>query len=205
MMDTVIQLLADELLDASAADGRSRAAVLTRLIEGGFEMASSIGERLNLPHPIPTSASDGETDVRALYRQAHLSFTAAAAHLSTLDEDEEIPYRGLNLRPGEIVPQRVAEVVLTHAALGSAWTIEEADPDSALDALDALVRRLRDVPEVPSLRLETEEGDLWEVGDEGQRIFGDRENLVQWLAWGEVGDLESDRPLPDLPTLPQWG
>ena len=129
--------------------------------------------------------------------------SAAAAHLTSLPEDAALQYRGLTLTPGEVVPQRIAEVVLTHDSLGTAWSIEEADPDSALDALEALMRRMANRPEIPALLIETEEGDRWEFGEQGQRIFGDRETLVQWLAWGETEGVESEAPLPSLPALPQ--
>ena len=129
--------------------------------------------------------------------------SAAAAHLTSLPEDAALQYRGLTLTPGEVVPQRIAEVVLTHDSLGTAWSIEEADPDSALDALEALMRRMANRPEIPALLIETEEGDRWEFGEQGQRIFGDRETLVQWLAWGEAEGVESEAPLPSLPALPQ--
>lgn len=41
------------------------------------------------------------------------------------------------------VALRIAEVVVHHHDLDTAWTIEEADPDSLLDALEAAVRSLR--------------------------------------------------------------
>lgn len=204
MMDTVIRMLADDLMQDTAADGHSRYQVLRRVVDGGFEMAALISEHLDLQQSITRSDPQEETDIRVEFRRSHIAFTAAAAHLTSLPEDTALAYRGLTLTPGEVVPQRIAEVVLTHDSLGTAWTIEEADPDSALDALDALTRRIATRSDVPALLLETEEGDRWELGAEGQRIFGDRESLVQWLAWGEAENLESDAPLPAMPALPQW-
>lgn len=204
MMDTVIRMLADDLMEATTAEGNSRHVVISRVVEGGFELASLLGEHLNLPSPPSDGASDSEGDLRVSFRRSHVAFTGAASHLTALAPDTVINYRGLTLTPGDVVPQRIAEIVLAHDALGTAWTIEEADPDSALDALEALMRRARGAEGVPALVLETEEGDRWELGENGQRIFGDRENLVQWMAWGEPGELESDRALPNMPSLPRW-
>src|SRR5699024_10125815 len=76
---------------------------------------------------------------------------------------------------------------------------EEADPDSVLDALDAMLRRLNQVGMAPELTLETEEGDRWLLSGGGSRVYGDRENLALRLSRGEEGDLEFERPTPALP------
>ncbi|TLP79976.1 hypothetical protein [Nesterenkonia sphaerica] len=204
MMDTVITMLADDLMEATAASGHSRQDVIRRVVEGGYDMAALISSALGLPQALTSSMPNAGGDLRLEFRRSHVAFTAAAAHLTALPEEAALHYRGLTLTPGEVVPQRIAEIVLTHDSLGTAWSMEEADPDSALDALEALMRRMAQRSEIPPLRIDTVEGETWELGDQGQRVFGDREALVQWLAWGETGDLESDAPLPSLPTLPQW-
>ena len=204
MMDTVIRMLADDLMEATTAEGNSRQVVLSRVVEGGFDLAALLGDRLQLPHAAPDAEDAAEEDIRVRFRRSHLAFTAAAAHLTSLSPDVTIEYRGLQLNPGDVVPQRIGEIVLAHDALGTAWTIEEADPDSALDALEAMMRRMRNTEEVPALLLETQEGDRWEFGTNGQHVFGDRENLAQWLAWGIPGELESEAALPKLPTLLRW-
>lgn len=204
MMDTVIRMLADDLMEGTTAEGNNRHTVLSRVVEGGFDLAALVGERLQLPHAAPDAEDATQEDIRVRFRRSHLAFTAAAAHLTTLPQDSVIEYRGLQLSPGDVVPQRIGEIVLAHDALGSAWTIEEADPDSALDALEAMMRRMRNTDEAPALVLETQEGDRWELGANGQHIFGDRENLAQWLAWGIPGELESATALPKLPTLLRW-
>lgn len=204
MMDTVIRMLADDLMEETTAEGNSRQVVLSRVVDGGFDLAALIGERLQLPHAAPEAADAAQEDIRVRFRRSHLAFTAAAAHLTTLPPDTAIEYRGLQLSPGDVVPQRIGEIVLAHDALGTAWTIEEADPDSALDALETLMRRMRGTEGAPALVLETQEGDRWEFGADGQRVFGDRETLAQWLAWGDPGELESEEALPKLPALLRW-
>ena len=200
MMDTVITMLADDLMEKTTADRHSRQVVISRVVDGGFELAALINEKLGLP----ASEDDADEDVRARYRRCHLAFTAAAAQLTKLPEDTVLEYRGLQLGPGDVVAQRIGEIVIAHDSLGTAWTIEEADPDSALDALEALIRRLRIAEAAPALVLDTTEGDHWEIGESGQAVNGDREDLVQWLAWGSPGELESTSQLPTLPALPRW-
>ena len=209
MMDTVITMLADDLMESTTADGHSRQVVISRVVDGGFELAGLINDKLGTASADSAGASgdlsdDPADDVRIRYRRCHLAFTAAAAQLTKLPEDTVFDYRGLQLTPGDVVPQRIGEIVIAHDSLGTAWTIEEADPDSALDALETLIRRLRIAEAAPALVVDSTEGDHWEIGDNGQAVNGDREDLVQWLAWGYPGELESDRELPTLPTLPRW-
>lgn len=205
MMDTVITMLADDLLETTSAEGHSKQTVISRVVDGGFELAGLINDGLGTAADTAGDLSDDPTDdVRVRYRRCHLAFTAAAAQLTKLDEDTIFDYRGLRLAPGDIVGQRIGEIVIAHDSLGTAWTIEEADPDSALDALETLIRRLRIAEAAPALILDTTEGDHWEIGNDGQAVDGDREDFVQWLAWGHPGELESASALPSLPTLPRW-
>lgn len=211
MMDTVITMLADDLMESTTAEGHSRQTVISRVVDGGFELAGLINEKLGAApgdtadaHAAGDRSDDPIEDVRVRYRRCHLAFTAAAAQLTKLPEDTVFDYRGLQLTPGDVVPQRIGEIVIAHDSLGTAWTIEEADPDSALDALETLIRRLKIAEAAPALVLDSTEGDHWEIGENGQSVSGDREDLVQWLAWGYPGELESDHDLPTLPSLPRW-
>lgn len=103
------------------------------------------------------------------------------------------------LYPGQIVPQRIAEVVLTHEDLLWAWSIDEADPDSVLDAIEAMMRRMVQNAQTPAVTIATEEGDSWVLNGGGPCVFGDRENLAIWLSRGETGDLGFTQPVEQLP------
>ena len=65
---------------------------------------------------------------------------------------------GRELPATSIVALRIAEVVVHHHDLDTAWTIEEADPDSRLNAIEAVVRALR-AKGGPGMTLVTEERD----------------------------------------------
>src|SRR5699024_1517869 len=132
-------------------------------------------------------------------RQAHQQVVVAAALLPSLPEDTEIVHGAVTLRPGEVIQQRIAETVLAHEDLLSAWSIEEADPDSVLDAIEAMLRRLDQINKTPELTIETEEGDQWVLSGGGPRVYGDRENLALWLSRGEEGDLEFEQQVPAPP------
>jgi maleylpyruvate isomerase len=97
-----------------------------------------------------------------------------------------------------LVAVRIAEVVVHHGDLDTAWTIEEADPDSLLNAVEAAVRAMR-VRNAPGMTLVTEERDEWVIGDGALKVDSDREGLLAWLARGETEGVEADGPLPALP------
>lgn len=199
MLDAVIIMLSDELMQRPAANDQSQYAILTRFVEKGFALADAVNmqtghtpnyERVDITEP---------SLVLQAYRDAHQQLVASAGLLPTLPEDAQITHGAVKLRPAEVIPQRIAETVLAHEDLLSAWSIEEADPDSVLDAVDAMLRRLQQTNEMPTLTLETEEGDKWLLAGGGSRVYGDREDLALWLSRGEPGNLEFEKPVPAPP------
>jgi maleylpyruvate isomerase len=106
---------------------------------------------------------------------------------------------GKSLPATSIVALRIAEVVVHHQDLCTAWTLEEADPDSVLNALEAVVRSLRSKG-APGMTLVTEERDEWVIGNGALRVVSDREGLLQWLARGDDEHIEVDGPVPALPS-----
>lgn len=196
MLDAVISMLPDDQLERAAADGSSRHAVLERLAQHGAALTTEIARALGAPE---AGFREEMADVRERLRRVHLDFMAVSARLPELPEDHSFEHRGVTISAGMVVPERIAEVVLAHDDLRSAWTIEEADPDSVLDALEAMLRRLSPDKRLPGLTFRTEEGDHWDLGPGGPTVESDRENLAQWLARGVEGDLRTEISLPKLP------
>ncbi len=131
------------------------------------------------------------------------AFASEAQRLTGELAAPEVKVGGRELPATSIVGLRIAEVVVHHHDLETAWTIEEADPDSLLNAVEAVVRALR-AKGAPGMTLVTEERDEWVIGDDALRVESDRENLLQWLAGRNTQDgdhLDSSGPLP---TLPSW-
>ena len=199
MLDAVVIMLSEENLQRPAANDQTQRDVIVKLINRGYALADAVNEQTgHAPNYERPQIIDTNQIIRA-YRQAHQQIVAAASLLPSLPEDATIKHGVLTLRPGEVVPQRIAEVVLAHEDLLSAWSIEEADPDSVLDAIDAMLRRLIQIDKAPALTIETEEGDRWDLAGGGTRVYGDRENLALWLSRAEPGDLEFEKPLTAPP------
>lgn len=197
MLDTIVTMMGDELLDAPATNGMSRRAVVAGLADSGFSLAAAVESALGesaLGNPAVGTAPD---DVRARFRESGRVFAAAADRLDQLADDVVLDHGGVHLRRDDVVPQRIAEVVLANNVISRVWTLDEADPDSVLNALDAMVRRLESLDDTPSLTLVTLEGDRWQLSGGGPEASGTREYLAQWLAHGTDEDGR-------LPSVPAW-
>lgn len=199
MLDAVVIMLSDELLERTAANGNSQYDIIVRLIRRGFALTDAVNNATGHAPHYDRPDNIELSNVSKAFREAHQQFIASAALLPTLAIDAQIEHDDILLYPGQVVPQRIAEVVLTHEDLLSAWSIDEADPDSVLDAIEAMLRRMEQKTDVPSLEIETQEGDSWTLGEGGPRVFGDRENLAMWLSRGETGDLEFEKTIDRLP------
>ncbi|MFW0794572.1 hypothetical protein AAFP30_12240 [Gordonia sp. CPCC 205515] len=191
MLDTIVTMMGDDLLDAPSTDGRSRREVVATLADSGFALAAAVDAAAGNT-PTDTAVPD---DARVRYRESNTVFAAAADRLDQLPDDAAVEHAGVALQRDDVVGQRIAEVVLANNVISRVWTLDEADPDSVLNALDAMVRRLESRDDAPSLTLATLEGDRWELHGGGQEVSGTREHLAQWLAHGEADD---------LPAVPAW-
>lgn len=200
MLNTIVTMMGDERLDGLAANGTARREVISRLAADGVDLAQAIWTALGRTDTEAVARDSEPDDVAQRLRDSHRIFCSAAEHLPELDEDAVIEHSGLALKPVDVVAHHIAEVVLANGTVSSTWTLEEADPDSLRDALDAMVRRLESRDDVPPLTLATLEGDEWRLHGGGERVFGTRESMAGWLAHGEVEDLDAT----DLPRLPQW-
>jgi maleylpyruvate isomerase len=208
---TVESLADDEMTVPSLCEGWSRADVIAHVASSGrallnlIDWATSGEER-----PLYASREARSQEIAALAappreelieaaRESARNFAEQAQRLSGELAATEVQLNGKAVPATSIVALRIAEVVVHHHDLDTAWTIEEADPDSLLNALEAVVRSLR-AKGAPGMTLVTEERDEWVIGDGGLRVVSDREGLLQWLARGDAEHIDVDGPVPALPT-----
>lgn len=208
---TLSSLSDEELAAPSLCEGWTRAHVIAHVASSGRALVGLIdwatsGEERQL-YASPEARSQAIAALAALPREELLSevrdsaaaFADEARRLTGELEAPEVKVGGRELPATSIVALRIAEVVVHHHDLDTAWTIEEADPDSLLNALEAVVRAMR-AKGAPGMTLVTEERDEWVIGDGALRVESDREGLLKWLARGDAGDLELTGPVPALPT-----
>ena len=207
---TVESLADDEMAVASLCEGWARADVIAHVASNGralvklIDWATSGEER-----PLYASGEARAQEIAALaalprveligeLRESARNFAEQAQRLSGDLVATDVQVNGMAVPATSIVALRIAEVVVHHHDLNTAWTIEEADPDSLLNALEAVVRSLRGKGS-PGMTLVTEERDEWVLGDGGLRVVSDREGLLQWLARGDAEHIDVDGPVPVLP------
>ncbi|MFJ6378290.1 maleylpyruvate isomerase family mycothiol-dependent enzyme [Pseudarthrobacter oxydans] len=208
---TVASLSDDEMTAASLCDGWTRADVIAHVASSGRALVNLIdgavsGEERQL-YASSEARSQEISALAALPREGLIAelrdsarvFAEQAQRLSGELSAPEVQVNGKVIPATSIVALRVAEVVVHHHDLETAWTIEEADPDSLLNALEAVVRSLR-AKAAPGMTLSTEERDEWVIGDGALHVTSDRESLLLWLARGDNEHIEADGPLPPLPT-----
>jgi maleylpyruvate isomerase len=207
---TVSSLSDDEMAAPSLCEGWSRAHVIAHVAASGRALVNLIdgavsgGER-----PLYASHEDRTQEIAALaalpreelveeLRNSARNFAEQAHRLNGELAAPEVSENGKDIPATSIVALRIAEVVVHHHDLDTAWTIEEADPDSLLNAIEAVVRSLR-AKGAPGITLVTEERDEWVIGDGALRVESDREGLLQWLARGDAAHIEAEGPVPALP------
>ena len=89
-----------------------------------------------------------------------------APSLAGPPEDREVEMRGGRVVPGRDLPiLRLREVVFHHVDLDLGYTFADADAGFVERTLRRAVATLADSPAAPSLRLRSDEGDVWSVGD----------------------------------------
>lgn len=207
---TATSLSADELAAPSLCEGWTRADVLAHVASSGRAIVKLIdwaetGEEQALyaspearAEEIAAIASLPREELLAAVRDSADYFAEQSERLSGDLAVEEVDLHGKVVPATSIVALRVAEVVVHHHDLDTVWTVEEADPDSQLDALESVVRTMR-AKQAPGMALTTDEGDEWVIGDGALRVTADRPAMLAWLARGNAEHVEANGPLPSLP------
>jgi len=95
---------------------------------------------------------------------------------------------------------RLREVVYHHVDLEAGFTFDDVEPELLGLFLDREVTQLARNPHAPSVRLVSDEGDHYEVGDAPtSTVSGPRSGLVLWLARQMPGGVSGDPAVPEVP------
>ncbi|MEA3550929.1 maleylpyruvate isomerase family mycothiol-dependent enzyme [Pseudarthrobacter sp. C1] len=207
---TVASLSDAEMAAPSLCEGWSRADVIAHVASSGRALVNLIdGAASGVERQLYASPEARSQEISALaalpreelldeLRESARSFAEQAQRLNAELAAPDVNVNGKVIPATSIVALRIAEVVVHHHDLDTAWTIEEADPDSLLNAIEAVVRSLR-AKGVPGITAVTEERDEWVIGDGALHVRSDREGLLLWLARGDSEHIEADGLLPVLP------
>ncbi len=213
LMATVTSLADDELGKPSKCAGWTRAHVIAHLARGADALTNlatwavtgqetpAYESRETRDADIEAAAKLSAVVLAADLRQANARLLEAFQTLKEGVQVETLP----TLFSGEInalsLPaRRTTELIVHHDDLNTTWEWHEADPDSILDAIEVCVRRLQINPDCPGLQIIACEGEEWIVGDGLYKIEGYYEELLPFLARGQVEEgLQYEGVLPKLP------
>jgi maleylpyruvate isomerase len=215
VMATVASLADDELSKPTKCEGWTRAHVIAHLARGA-DAVTNLATWAVTGQETPAYASrekrDAEIEAGAELSAAELTHALEQANARLLEALQELAH-GVRvatlptLSSGEInafsLPaRRTAELIVHHDDLDTTWEWHEADPDAILDSIEVCVLRLQVHPDSPGLHVIAGEGEEWVVGDGSYKIEGYYDELLPFLARGQVE--EGLQYEADLPKLPPW-
>jgi len=152
---------------------------------------------------ITAGANRGARKISTDLEESAARFAAAARGLAGAPERVEVEMRGgRKVLGGQLPTLRLLEVVFHHVDLVTGYTFAEADPGFVKRATTIAVGRFSARDQAPSVRLRSDEGDTWSIGDGSQEVTGSNAALLLWLARGDGAGVSSQTPLP---VLPSWG
>lgn len=106
---------------------------------------------------------------------------------------------GVEADAGVLPFLRLREVVMHHVDLDAGYGFADVDTELVRRLAEDAVGRLRLSRRAPSLKLRTDEGDVWSIGDGTAYVTGPRAGVLLWLS-RRIGDgVTAEGGLPELP------
>lgn len=108
--------------------------------------------------------------------------------------------QGRTIPAAQVPWLRLREVAVHHVDLGASFA--DAAPGLVTALLSDVINSAGTRPGWPSLRVETTEGDTFEIGSASVSVKGAQANVLAWLTGRSAGRdlITSSEALPDLPT-----
>jgi maleylpyruvate isomerase len=215
VMATVASLADDELSKPTKCEGWTRAHLIGHLAHGADAMTNLATWALTgeeTPAYESRAKRDADIAAAAMLTAAELTGALEQADARLLEAFQKLA-DGVQvatlptLFSGEInafsLPaRRTTELIVHHDDLDTTWEWHEADPDAILDSIEVCVLRLQVTPGCPGLQIVAGEGEEWIVGDGSFKIEGYYDELLPFLARGQVE--EGLQYEGELPKLPPW-
>jgi len=129
-------------------------------------------------------------------------FRAAADGLAPADWTREVvTAQGRTIPAAQVPWLRLREVAIHHVDLGASF--DDMAPGLVAALLDDVVNSVRTKSGWPGVRIETTEGDSFDIGSPTVDIKGAQAHLLAWLT-GRSPGRELVTPSERLPDLPAW-
>ena len=104
---------------------------------------------------------------------------------------------GPTFRGGMLAFMRLREVVYHHVDLDVGFGFDDLEGDLQVMFVENELKRQHGADVPPSLRIRSDEGDVWSLGDGGAEVTGSRAGVLAWLARQDPSGVHAD-VLPEL-------
>ena len=202
----------DDLAADSLCDGWSRAHVLTHVARNADAIGRLVtwaitGDREEM-YPGGTEGRNAEIAAGAARSPDAIvaDLEAASERVASLLEELDGPIAvpvvemrgGTKVAAQQLPFLRLREVVIHHVDLSTGFGFPDVEPDLVQALLEDAVARLQGHPKAPAVRIRTDEGDAWSVGEGGDTVTGTRTGVLLWLARRRPSEVTGER-VPELP------
>lgn len=215
LMRTAATLDDESIRVASLCEGWTRAHVLSHIARNADGLGNLVSWAVTgTPRAMYDSPDARDADIAAGSARGAMEiftdledsaarFASAATGLAGGPERVEVEMRrGRIVLGGQLPTLRLMEVVFHHVDLSAAYTFADADPGFVERAIPIAIQRLKASGAAPSITLRSDEGGRWSIGEGAPEVTGSNAALLLWLARGREVGVDSEAPLPGLPS---WG
>jgi maleylpyruvate isomerase len=198
----------------SFCEGWTRAHVLAHLVSNGRGMVNLVAAAVDgAPATMYASQEQRDSDIeigatrspQALLTDLEKTCALALEALARLrpehaDQHVERTPGGRTFRVASLPYMRLREVIYHHVDLDAGFTFDDVDDELLTLFVDREVTQLARNREAPSVRILTDEGDSYDVGDDPtSTVSGPRAGVVLWLARRLPAEVQGTPELPHLP------
>ncbi|MEO6142757.1 MAG: maleylpyruvate isomerase family mycothiol-dependent enzyme [Dermatophilaceae bacterium] len=215
LMRTAATLDDETIRVASLCEGWTRAHVLSHIARNADALGNLVGWAVTgIPRAMYSSPDARDADITAGstrgakeiltdLEDSAVRFASLASGLDDASIRVEVEMRaGRKVLGGQLPTLRLMEVVFHHVDLSAGYTFAEADPGFVQRAISIAVERFQASAQAPPIRLRSDEGGSWSIGEGAPEVTGSNAALLLWLARGQESGVTSEAPLP---ALPSWG
>lgn len=201
----------DDLSAPSLCEGWSRDHVLNHLARNAEALVRLVGAAVDgTGETMYDSPEARDEDIDAgvgrdcdvVVADVEATAAALAPHLRRLtpahrDVVLERTPGGPTFRGGMLPFMRLREVVYHHVDLDLGFGFDDVEADLQVMFIENELKRQRGAGAAPSLRIRTDEGDVWSLGDGDVAVTGSRAGVLTWLARQDPSRVHADA-LPAL-------
>jgi len=107
---------------------------------------------------------------------------------------------GPTFKGGMLPFMRLREIVYHHVDLDTGFDFTDLEADLQVLFVANELKRQQGAPTPPSVKIRSDEGDVWSIGSADTEVTGSRAGILRWLARQDASGVRGvgDEPVPEL-------